>query len=214
MSRPHWPLFDLRVRTPRLELRYPDDELLVALLAVARRGIHDPSVMPFSTPWTRTPPEEFDAQFLRHHWGVRAGTTPEGWTVPLMVLVFGEVVGTQNLMARQFAVTRTFETGSWLGLEHQGRGIGTEMRAAALHLGFAGLGAELATTGSWDDNGPSQGVTRKLGYQDDGWTLLAREGAGRRMLRFRMERCDWAARRRHDIEVESLDGCRALLGIG
>ena len=38
-----WPLFDLRVSTPRLELRYVDDELGHALARLAAHGIHDPA---------------------------------------------------------------------------------------------------------------------------------------------------------------------------
>ncbi len=37
-------------------------------------------------------------------------------------------------------------TGSWLGRAHQGRGLGKEMRQAALHIIFAGLGAQQAVT--------------------------------------------------------------------
>ena len=55
MPHPYWPLFDLRVRTPRLELRYPSDDDLVALVDLARMGIHPPETMPFSTPWTDVP---------------------------------------------------------------------------------------------------------------------------------------------------------------
>lgn len=213
MANCHWPLFDLRVRTPRLELRYPDDELLVALLQVAKGGIHDPAVMPFSTPWTRTPADDFDTQFLRHHWGVRAATSNDAWALPLVVLDGATVVGVQDVAATKFPTTRRFETGSWLGLAHQGRGIGTEMRAAALHLAFAGLGAELATTSAWHDNQVSQQVTRKLGYAEDGWTILDREGRAERLLRSRLTRGDWARGQRDDIAIEGLDGCRRALGI-
>ena len=41
------------------------------------------------------------------------------------------MIGTQKLGARDFAITREVDTGSWIGLRHQGQGIGTEMRAAA-----------------------------------------------------------------------------------
>jgi RimJ/RimL family protein N-acetyltransferase len=41
---------------------------------------------------------------------------------------------------RDFAVLREVHTGSWLGQRYQGQGLGTEMRSAVLHLGFAGLG--------------------------------------------------------------------------
>ncbi|HYU50364.1 MAG TPA: hypothetical protein VEO91_10615 [Candidatus Limnocylindria bacterium] len=40
MTHPLWPLFDLRLRTERLELRLPDDDELARLCAIARAGIH------------------------------------------------------------------------------------------------------------------------------------------------------------------------------
>jgi RimJ/RimL family protein N-acetyltransferase len=58
--------------------------------------------------------------------------TPARWNVHFLVRFDGRVVGTQELAATDFAVTREVSTGSWLGLRHQGRGIGTEMRAAVL----------------------------------------------------------------------------------
>lgn len=36
------PLYGLRVRTPRLELRLPDDDELVELFTLAETGIHPP----------------------------------------------------------------------------------------------------------------------------------------------------------------------------
>lgn len=39
-----WPLFELIVRTPRIELRYVDGDSAAALMElVALAGIHDPS---------------------------------------------------------------------------------------------------------------------------------------------------------------------------
>ena len=52
-----WPLFDLVVRTPRLELRYPDDELAAEIAELTAEPIHDPATMPFSIAWTDGPPE-------------------------------------------------------------------------------------------------------------------------------------------------------------
>ncbi|HEX4528130.1 MAG TPA: hypothetical protein VIA11_01855, partial [Acidimicrobiia bacterium] len=53
VSEQHWPLFGLRVRTPRLELRYPTDDDYQAVVALAAEGIHDRDTMPFYVPWTR-----------------------------------------------------------------------------------------------------------------------------------------------------------------
>ena len=46
-----------------------------------------------------------------------------------------------------YPVLREVSTFSWVGVRHHGRGIGTEMWAAALHLAFAGLGATNAVWG-------------------------------------------------------------------
>jgi hypothetical protein len=52
MTSPHWPLAGLRLRTPRLELRWPSLEDLDELVALAAAGVHDPQVQPFSAAWT------------------------------------------------------------------------------------------------------------------------------------------------------------------
>ncbi|MGH9116816.1 MAG: GNAT family N-acetyltransferase [Acidimicrobiales bacterium] len=152
MAHPYWPLFDVVVRTPHLELRYPDDDLVVRLAALAAAGVHDPAFMPFSHPWTDRPPGELERGTLQWHWRNRGTWSPAAWTCDFAVMIDAEPVGTQGLNANDFTTLRTFETGSWLGQAHQGRGIGKEMRAAILHFGFAGLGAEFATTGAFDDN--------------------------------------------------------------
>lgn len=208
-----WPLFGLRLLTPRLELRYVDDELSRALAEVAVEGVHDPGAMPFTVPWTRQPAAVLRVEYQRHIWSKRATTAPDDWSISFAVLVDGEPAGVQDIFAKAFPVVRQFETGSWLGRRFQGRGIGTEMRAAVLHLGFAGLGAVRAETSAWEDNPTSQAVTRKLGYADNGWTYLAREATRCRMLRYAMTREDWAARRRDDVTIEGLAPCLPVLGL-
>jgi RimJ/RimL family protein N-acetyltransferase len=205
MTHRYWPLFDLRVRTPLVELRYPDDDLLVDLAALASHGVHDPSLMPFLVPWTDAPPGDLERNTLQFHWRNRAAWTVASWTCPFVVIVGGELVGTQALNANDFTTLRHFETGSWLGLAHQGRGIGKEMRAAVLHFGFAGLGASSAGTGAFDDNAASLGVTRAMGYQPNGETIEVRRGAAARQLRFLLRREEWESRRRDDIDIEGLD---------
>jgi RimJ/RimL family protein N-acetyltransferase len=213
-TRRHWPLFDLRVTTPRVELRPPDEATMFALVDLADRGIHDASFVPFLRPWTLEPDGERQRHSLQYYWRCWSGMTPDAWDLPLAVWVDGELVGSQSLLAQQFAVCRTFETGSWLGRDHQGRGLGKEMRAAALHLGFAGLGALRATTGAIDGNESSLGVTRALGYEPNG--QLIKERAGERLVvhEFRLDRGDWEARRRDDITITGLEPCLDLLGAG
>ena len=129
------------------------------------------------------------------------------------VVVEDEVVGAADVGATGFGVLRSAHTGSWLGRAHQGRGLGRELREAALHLVFDGLGARFATTSAFDDNEPSLGVTRSLGYRPDGPDRVVRRGAPATVLRFRLEAGDWRARlRRDDVDVLGLEPCLPLLG--
>jgi RimJ/RimL family protein N-acetyltransferase len=211
MADRHWPFFDLRITTPRLELRYPDDDLVTALADLAAQGIHDPATMPFSTPWTRQPAGVLERESLKAYWRRRVDLSPAEWHLPFAVLEDGELVGVQELFAINFAVRRTVESGSWVGRAFQRRGIGAEMRAAVLHLAFAHLDADVAETGAFHDNPSSIAVTRKLGYEDNGLAVHDREGTATTMLRFRLPRDRWT--RRDDITVAGLDACLPLLGL-
>jgi RimJ/RimL family protein N-acetyltransferase len=207
-----WPLFGLRVRTPRLELRYPDDTLALALAELALGGVHDPGEMPFMTPWTDAPPDELPRNSLQWQWRSRAEHTVDKWRLDLAVIVDGEVVGAQGVAAEQFARRRGVLTGSWLGRAHQGQGIGTEMRRAMLHLAFAGLGAEFAETEAFEDNPSSLGVTRKLGYEPCGDAIHVRRDAPARTLHFRMARAWWEEHlASDDVAIDGLEPCLPLL---
>ncbi|MFF7494018.1 GNAT family N-acetyltransferase [Streptomyces rubiginosohelvolus] len=209
----HWPLYGLRRRTPRLELRLPGPELLDELASVAARGVHDPDRMPFSVAWTDGKPDEVARAVFQHVLGTVAGWSVRDWTLSLAVLHEGEVVGRQDLMGGDFGVRRQVETGSWLGLAHQGQGLGTEMRAAALHLAFAGLGARYAVSAAMTDNLRSLGVSRRLGYADDGLDTDVVRGAPVTLRRLRLDRAGWEAHRSVDVSVEGLDACRAQFGV-
>jgi len=209
----HWPLFDLRVVTPRLSLVYPTDAQLGQLAAVAAAGIHDPSWMPFESTWSRKQPPHLQRNVLQYHWLQRARWRLEEWELPLAVLVEGTAVGVQGLSAEHFAVKRTAGTGSWLGRKYQGQGIGKEMRAAIIHLTFAGLGARALYTSCFADNQASLGVTKSLGYAPNGSRWVDREGEAVRQLHFQLARDVWEQRRREDIQIVGLDSCRELFGI-
>ncbi len=129
------------IRSERLVLRLPTDDDLLALIDLARAGIHPPDKMPFDVPWSVRPSPEFERNFLAHHWLSRAQWTPIDWRLNLLVEFEGTPIGSQSLWGHEFAIHRTVDTGSWLGREFQGRGFGKEMRAAGLAFAFDGLGA-------------------------------------------------------------------------
>jgi RimJ/RimL family protein N-acetyltransferase len=206
-----WPFAALRVRTPTLELRYPDDDDLVTLAHLAAEGIHDPGTMPFFVPWSRAESPDLERSVLQFNWGRRASLARDDWSLPLVVCAEGAPVGIQDMYAKQFAVRRTVESGSWLVERAQGRGIGTEMRAAMLHLAFAGLGAEEAHSGSFVDNPASAAVSRHNGYRPNGEEIVEREGRPARLQRWVLTRATWESRRRDDIAIDGVDACLPLL---
>jgi RimJ/RimL family protein N-acetyltransferase len=201
-----WPLFDLRIRTPRLELRPPTDEDLMRLVELAARGIHDPAEMPFLVPWTDLRPPEFERSFLRFYWGTRASWSPDAWHLPLMVLRDGKPMGAQGMAAEAFRARRVVTTGSWLGREHQGQGIGTEMRAAVLHLAFAGLGAAAAESAAVTGNVASARVSVKLGYRPNGTDVVAPRGEPVEQQRYLLRREDWQPDL-YPTTIEGLERC-------
>ncbi|MEV6073366.1 GNAT family N-acetyltransferase [Nocardia sp. NPDC052001] len=208
----HWPLAGLRIRTPNLELRLPDLDDLGALAALAAAGVHDPAVQPFRIAWTDAEPDEVARSVMQWHWRCWADWRVDEWELNLVVLRDGEVVGSQSIGAKDFAVCGEVSTGSWLGRTHHGQGIGTEMRAAVLALAFAELGADTALSGAYENNLGSNGVSRKLGYQPDGVEVHAVRGKPLVLNRFRLSRARWAAGRTVPMEVIGLAECLPLFG--
>lgn len=215
MAHPYWPPFGLEIRTARLTLRPITDEYATELASLAAKGIHDPDFMPFAVPWTRHESPALERQTMQFYWRCRAEMSPERWNLNFAVVVDGDVVGTSGLIAQDFARMRQFETGSWLGREFQGRGIGKEMRIATLTLGFIGFGAEYALTGAWRDNEPSIGVTRSLGYREQGWRRALRDDDhADRLIGFEMNRRHFESElHRDDIELIGVAPVRAFLQI-
>ena len=214
MGNARWPLFDLEVRTPRLTLRYIDDGLAEQVVAVAARGVHDPAVMPFLVPWTDLPSPHMEHEAMRFLWQTRASVRPESWNLQFGVVVDDEVVGLCDLGANEFSALRQVKTGSWLGLEFQGQGLGKEFRMAALTLAFDGLDAEIALTGLWHDNAASRGVTESLGYEFVGRHRALRRRAPDEQLDYRMALAHWTTIRRNDITLHGVERAREFLGIG
>jgi RimJ/RimL family protein N-acetyltransferase len=205
-----WPFHRLVLRTPRLELRPDDDVGLLELVEQVHRGVHPPERMPFLHAWTDAPEAERGRNTLQHNWAKRAELAGDNWTLNFLVRREGRVIGVQELAARDFPVLKEVSTGSWLGLEHQGLGFGTEMRQAALLFAFDHLGAELARSGAFSDNAPSLRVSRKLGYVDDGTARYAPRGVPAVEQRLRLEPGNFA-RPGWRLAVEGLAPCLPLL---
>lgn len=213
-----WPVHRLRITTTRLDLRPVTDADIDELLALAQDGIHADDEMPFLRPWTDAAPDQLAWDFCRYFWGQRATWAPDEWRLPLAVRVTGgALVGVQQLQADRFAEIGAVDTSSWLARRHQGRGIGTEMRAAALDLAFHGLGATRARSTALVTNPGSIGVSRKLGYRANGSEPEHVRGEVVENLRFSLDRATWLARAAETgaparAQLDGLAGLEPLFG--
>jgi RimJ/RimL family protein N-acetyltransferase len=87
------------------------------------------------------------------------------------------------------------------------------MRAAVLHLAFAGLDAREAGSDAFTDNHASNHVSRALGYEPNGTDWDTRRGEAAQIQRWRLTRGAWDRVRRDDIELVGVQECLPALGI-
>ncbi len=206
-----WPLYALRLTAGDLELRVVRPSDVPELVDLVLSGVHDPALMPFTVPWTDAPDDELPAAYYRYVASVIGCLAPGDWKLEMAGRERGTLVGVQALSARDFPVTRTAETGSWLARRHQGRGVGTRMRQMACAFAFDHLGAEQITSGAFLDNPASLGVSRKVGYRPNGVARCSIRGAMALSQRLVLDPADLV--RGESVTVEGADAVRRFLGI-
>jgi len=206
------PLLGLRITAGPVELRGVTDDLLGPLTQLAIDGIHDPDFMPFYTPWSLAPAQDMPRSMAQFHWGARSRFSVEHWSADLAVFYDGEVVGSQGISTTDYLVTRTGETGSWLSRRFQGHGIGTAMRQVMCAFAFDCLDAEFITSGAYEDNPASLGVSRKVGYTENGTARHNRMGNPATLIRLLLEPRNFV-RYEHPLTVEGLPEFRRSIGL-
>ena len=201
-----WPLFDLVVRTPRLELRLPREDEFADMVELGRRGDPRPRDDALLHALDRRRAASARREAAQWMWRHRADWSPDNWSSPVAsswtagpsaCRTSGRALP-RRALRRDRVVARP---------AHQGQGLGREMREAVLHLAFAGLGAEEALSGAFEDNAPR-------------WRPHARWGTRRTERREAIAATARAApsgsawgerpgseRRRSDIEIIGLEGC-------
>jgi RimJ/RimL family protein N-acetyltransferase len=219
VSSRYWPLFDLRLRVGNVELRPTVDADLTPLAGLKPADVElDPARPSYGDGIDR------GSWTFQSYWRSVGNWRPESWKLECSVYADGALVGVQCLEGDDFARMRTVDSSSWLITEARGRGIGKAMRLAVLALAFDGLGAEVAVTEAWQDNASSLGVSRSLGYAENGSYRHARDDSGHtrddgrrdvdEMVRLRLDRDTWLARHRnHSVMIENLEPCLPLFGI-
>jgi RimJ/RimL family protein N-acetyltransferase len=156
---------------------------------------------------------ERECRWMRGIWSGRSQVRPSSWRLYFVIMDGPTPVGMQDLIGQTSAAVGTVATFSWLDPTQRGRGLGKEARAAVLHLAFAGLAAREASSEAFVDNASSSAVSQALGYEANGRCWATRRGQPAELLRWRLTRAVWTARRRDDIELGGVAPCRPVLGI-
>ncbi len=140
--------------------------------------------------------------------------SPASWSMAFAVEYEGGVVGVQSLVAEDFLSVRTVDTGSWLTRSVRGRGIGVAMRMAVLGLAFDHLTAQAAVTSARHDNGASRGVSKRLGYRDNGVSLNASGSGLIELAHMRLTIADWqASNLSRQVHASGLEPCLPWFGL-
>ena len=182
-------------------------------------GVHEPGFMPFNHPWTAVEPDE------RALGGVpvelaapRARSRAEKWSLNLLVVAStAQVVGTQSLMAEHFAdVARRADAA---------RGSACDTRATGSARRCAPPAAPRVRPPRRPARGlgrvrrqrmRSLGVSRALGYEDDGeeWQVRGHRGGPRAGSSASGSPGSAGRQHRPDLRVtvEGLEPCLPLLG--
>ena len=205
----------VRVSTPRIELAGATDELLGKLQRAVWDGKATAQPAPYDDPMSlyEEDPDVRVRKWIQGVWRGRGSVTPDFWRLYFVVLLDGEPVGMQDLIGDGFNTYGTVVSFSWLSSDLRHRGVGKEMRHAILHLAFEGLNATEATTEAFLDNRGSNGVSRALGYQDNGVAWATRRGEPGLLQGWRLTREVWLGHRRTDIELHGVEECKEALGL-
>jgi RimJ/RimL family protein N-acetyltransferase len=212
MSEADWPLFGLRLSCRDVRLRAITEADLPRLAEILPDDAeHDPRAEQFAG---------LDRQQNRRrlvyqtYWRNFGRWSPSSWCLGFAVEHAGSIVGVQELEAERFPALRTVDSASWLVPAVRGRGIGVAMRMAVLGLAFDHLGAQAAITSADTDNAASLGVSRRIGYTDNGVSLIESEHGVIELIHLRLTHREWRdlGHGQH-VSVHGLEACRPWFGL-
>ncbi|HEY7271360.1 MAG TPA: GNAT family protein [Actinoplanes sp.] len=205
----NWPLFDLRLRCRDVRLRAVRESDLEHLGAILPGDVgHDPRLELFDELSDYGNERRL---FYQGYWRALGTWSPSAWTLHMAVEYDGALVGVQTLEGEDFPRLRTVDSASWLVPTVRGRGVGVAMRIAVLGLAFDHLGAVAAITSATVDNAASLGVSRRIGYTDNGVGLIVETGGVATLQHLRLTADRW--RHGAEVTVEAFPPCRPWFGL-
>ena len=205
-------MFDIRLTTPELELRHLTEADLVRLAEMLPDDVEQ---NPSSTTYDGLDAARNRAAVVHQdYWRALGAWRPESWALNFGVFHHGELVGNQGLEGDDFPTLRTVDSFSLLTQAARGRGWGKQMRAAVLALAFGALKAQFAITSAWTDNHASLGVSRALGYVDNGITAHRRGESAGEMAHLRLTREAWLASSwPKQVTISGVEECLVYFGV-
>jgi RimJ/RimL family protein N-acetyltransferase len=209
-----WPLPGLRLRCREVSLRPVREADLPELAALLPADFEqDPRLELFPG---LSAAQNQRRLFHQGYWRSLGTWSPSSWVLHFAVTHQGQLVGVQTLEAENFPVLRTVDSASWLVPRVRGRGLGVAMRTAVLGLSFDHLGAVAAVSSAVRGNAASLGVSRRIGYAENGVGLIAVPGgAVAELQHLRLTAESWrAAGHGRAVAVEGLKPCLPWFGLG
>ncbi|OJF13042.1 GNAT family N-acetyltransferase [Couchioplanes caeruleus] len=211
MTHSAWPLFHLRIRCGPAELRSVKESDL-PLLASIQPDDYEHNPRAEMLPGLDLA-QNRDRLVYQDYWRAMGTWSPSSWTLQLAVEHSGAIVGVQSLEAEDFPTLRTVDSGSWLIASARGRGVGVAMRKAVLGLAFDHLEAVAAISSARRDNAASLGVSRSIGYTDNGLSLNDSGSGVVELQHMRLTNQQWrAAGHSSEVIVNGLTPCLPWFG--
>ncbi len=185
-------LYEITIKTPKLELRLPNSSDAEELAQVLTNGIQKENEPHFMEENLYGKSVEDNTKWLREFIGKSIKEwNKEDWHIPFAVFYKGKVIGLVTMFSHNFPITQGYGISYWIGLQYQGHGLGTEAFQALLFFGFVGLGAQEAYAGAYSDNIPSLHLMEKLGFVFNGEYWMARQGKAIKDRRMRLPKENW-----------------------
>jgi RimJ/RimL family protein N-acetyltransferase len=217
MAHACWPLFDLRLTTTDLVLRPLTEADLDTLVRGLPTDLEQNPAFPHYA--DAKPAEARGTVAYQEHWTALGSWRTDAWRLNFAVVLGHDdgdqtLIGTQELEGNDFVALRTVDTSSLLFERFRGRGLGKQMRRAVLALAFGPLEAAAAITSAWHDNQASLGVSRALGYVDNGVETHRRGDSVDTMVHLRLTRAAWLTDvSSYEVRIENFDACRPYFGL-
>ncbi|MCF2571318.1 GNAT family N-acetyltransferase [Brevibacterium sp. UCMA 11754] len=193
--------------SPVRESDYPE------LAVIADGGVRRHGTPAFIINWDSGSREEIARSIAQYQWSTRANFRVDEWTIEFTARVDGRAVGIQGVSAKDFVRTRSISTGSWLALQEQGKGYGTQMRRAVVTAFADHFDAAAFHSGYFEGNGASRRVSEKLGYSPNGVkTTIAQDGLAHAEHQVILAASD-IVRGPDPVEVAGAEVVRRFLGL-